>query len=673
MVVSIIKPEIAYNESKKINEEDRGHKSRVYEIDLLGKIVYVALGKIKYTFTGKDVLYYLVYLMREDTVRSQIGVVEIESKQMSSLLDSDGHFDLSEYASAGGNILLYNHVNVDFLTMAKSAPPKTLAPIDEPIDNFEEVEEASVFLVQEAKPIDREQSRELSGREPLVPLGLAPLVPLEPIPNADIPEMLREESKADADKLRNPNANTYWIQRFMKNDNFRVHSVPGDGDCFFSVIRDAFKQAGLKTTVNKLRQLVADNMTQNTFEQYMALYAMYANEIAENESRIKRIKETVQDLKSRYNKVTEKGDKEKVLSLIEEHREDAKTFAKYKAIAEDDQSHFEFMRDVKSLGDLQNAIMKSDYWADEIALSIIENKLNVKLIILSKENFDNGSEDAVMLCNTGAAVNPAPEYYIMASYSGNHYDLISYKEKKIFKFSEIPYYIKTLIVNKCVEHNAGAFHHITDFRNFQSKFGIDPVSNSYESEPVLSELYDDAVQFMFYASSADAKPGKGSGEKMDAKDAIRFKDLVLVSNWRRKLDDTFIAPFTYDNKRWQTVEHYYQASKFKKGFPDFYAQFSMDSESEISADVKKAKGAGGKTGRYEKELLRPREVKIDSDFYGGRDKVERANALLAKFEQNLELKSMLLHTLNAKLLHFVRGSEPEMDTLLMETRKKLKV
>jgi predicted NAD-dependent protein-ADP-ribosyltransferase YbiA (DUF1768 family) len=660
MVVSIIKPDIVYNESKKINEEDRDYKSRVYEIDLLGKIVYVALGKIKYTFTGKDVLYYLVYLIREDTVRSQIGVVEIESKQISSFLDSDGHFDLSEYASSGGNIILYNHVTIDFLNAAKSAPPKTVVVVNEPEEEVMDVEEDNLF-----EPVVKNVNS--------IPVASNKSSVLEPIPNADIPEMLREESKADADKLRNPNANTYWIQKFMKNDNFRVHSVPGDGDCFFSVIRDAFKQAGLKTTVTKLRQLVADNMTQNTFEQYMALYAMYANEIAENESRIKHIKNTIRDLKSRYNKLTEKSDKEKVLALIEEQREDAKTFAKYKAVAEDDQTHFIFMQDVKSLGDLQNAIMKSDYWADELALSIIEDKLNVKLIILSKENFDNGSEDAVMLCNTGAAINPTPEFYIMVSYSGNHYDLISYKEKKFFKFSEIPYNIKTLIVNKCVEHNAGAFHHITDFRNFQAKFGIDPVSNSYESEPVLSELYDDTVQFMFYAASADAKPGKGSGEKMDAKDAVRFKDLVLVPNWRRKLDDTFIAPFTYDNKRWQTVEHYYQASKFKKGFPDFYAQFSMDSESEISTDVKKAKGAGGKTGRYEKELLRPRDVKLDSDFYGGRDKVERANALMAKFEQNSELKSMLLHTLNAKLLHFVRGSEPEMDTLLMETRKKLKV
>jgi predicted NAD-dependent protein-ADP-ribosyltransferase YbiA (DUF1768 family) len=71
-------------------------------------------------------------------------------------------------------------------------------------------------------------------------------------------------------------------------------------------------------------------------------------------------------------------------------------------------------------------------------------------------------------------------------------------------------------------------------------------------------------------------------------------------------------------------------------------------------------------------LLRPKEVKLDSDFYGGRDKVERSNSVMAKFEQSPELKKMLLDTKKAKLLHFVRGSEPEIDDVLMEVRTKLK-
>jgi predicted NAD-dependent protein-ADP-ribosyltransferase YbiA (DUF1768 family) len=259
----------------------------------------------------------------------------------------------------------------------------------------------------------------------------------------------------------------------------------------------------------------------------------------------------------------------------------------------------------------------------------------------------------------------------MVSFDGTYYDLVSYKDKKILKFSEIPYYIKILVVNKCIERNAGVFHLVTDFRDFQTKFGIDPVNNSYESSGVMSELFDDAVHFMFYINSANSKPGKGSGEKIDNKHSLLFKDLELIQGWRRQLDDEFATPFMLDNKQWQTVEHYYQASKFKKGFPDFYATFSLDSGSEISSDVKKAKAAGGKSGRFEKQLMRPAHIKLDADFYGGRDVVERTKAVKAKFEQNEDLKKTLLSTKKAKLLHFVRGSEPEIDTVVMKIRYDL--
>jgi len=54
--------------------------------------------------------------------------------------------------------------------------------------------------------------------------------------------------------------------------------------------------------------------------------------------------------------------------------------------------------------------------------------------------------------------------------------------------------------------------------------------------------------------------------------------------------------------------------------------------------------------------------------WGMRRSLWIANALTAKFE-NPEFKKVLVATKKAKLLHFVRGSEPEVDMLLMELRK----
>jgi len=665
MVNSILKPEIVYNESKKLNVEDEGFATFVYETELLDKRVVIGTGKVKYTYTGKNVFYCLIYLMRGDTILSQIGIIELSKNDVTKYLIDD-NVDVEKFVNDGNEILLYSFVDKEFLESFGETKPLQDKVIDtkeeekkEENAEEEDEEEKDVTELQFTQPKEQQSEKKMVSKGGEI---------FEDIPNADIPDLLKEETKADADKLKNKSANLNWVQRFMKNDNYRLQGVAKDGDSFFSVILYAFKQIGKKTTVELLRNIVAQAANNELLENYSAIYNSFNNDVADNEHKINIIKKNISQTKERYKNTNDLNTNRALLEQINSFKEDAKKFQKYSANAQPMIEHYNFMKDVHTLDQLRVKMMDSSYYADEFAVAKIEEKLNIKVIVLSKDKFDDGDEDGVMMCSAGAGNVAKPDYYILCSFDGNCYDLISYKDKKILKFSEIPYYIKTLVVNKCIERNAGAFHHVSDFRDFQTKFGIDPVNNSYESATVISELYDDHVHFMFHSNSADSKPGKGSGEKIDTKYAVLFKDLALVKNWRRQLDDEFVAPFMLDNKQWQTVEHYYQASKFKKGFPDFYASFSLDSGSEIASDVKKAKAAGGKSGRFEKQLLRPNNIKLDADFYGGRDVVERTNAVKAKFEQNEELRKTLLFTKKAKLLHFVRGGEPEIDTVLMKMR-----
>ncbi len=133
------------------------------------------------------------------------------------------------------------------------------------------------------------------------------------------------------------------------------------------------------------------------------------------------------------------------------------------------------------------------------------------------------------------------------------------------------------------------------------------------------------------------------------------------------LDDEYEAPFKLDKMRWQTVEHYYQGAKFKKRHPDFYHMFALDSDSEISKDLAKAIEAGNKKGKG-----RPKNITIDPDFYGldgGRAKEERRMALMAKFNQNEDMRRILLNTRDAVLKKRVKGEPHQVDELLMEVRK----
>ena len=160
-------------------------------------------------------------------------------------------------------------------------------------------------------------------------------------------------------------------------------------------------------------------------------------------------------------------------------------------------------------------------------------------------------------------------------------------------------------------------------------------------------------------------PGKGSGEKISKSNMSKYKELAKIDNWRRKLDDEYMgSPLDIDNKKWGSIEHYYQGSKYKKTYPDYYFEFSLDSESKISKDVKLAKESGSQKGQSKK-------VSIDPDFYGSRNTQEKETALKVKFE-NQEMKDVLLMTDDAKIIKFIRGSPPETLTDIMNIRKYLK-
>ena len=99
--------------------------------------------------------------------------------------------------------------------------------------------------------------------------------------------------------------------------------------------------------------------------------------------------------------------------------------------------------------------------------------------------------------------------------------------------------------------------------------------------------------------------------------------------------------------------------------------FSLDSDSKISKDIVLAKAAGSKTGKHKGELLRSKDIKIDPLFFGGKHEEALENALYAKFSQNEEMKSILLYTDKAKLLHFQGTAPPKESDMLMLVRSKL--
>ena len=690
MVKSKIHPDkVVYNEVKSIDDGDIGYASSVYEIELYNNNIEIVLGREKYTYQEYGIIYYTIYLLLGSSPVARIGVFEIESSKLISILDEDNDIDLSK-----GNILLFD--NKEYISKKIKEYKEShqdLAEVDEEVEDIEkndETEESVKFDTNtleddsdddatRMKIPENKKSKENEKTKEQLKNGV-----FDVDDSVKSPKTLSEETEEDSDKIKHEyveNARNVWIQQFMKNEHYNVLDVPGDGDCFFHTLVESYSQIGHKTTTDKLRALLSDEATDETYQQYRTLYMNFMGEIQEKEKEMKDAKKIIAELKKRSEKTT---DKEESKALLKEAKNTVEQYNKFKIQKEDTKemmSEFEFMEGVDSYEKFKGIIKKTDFWADTWAVSTLENKLNMKCIILSEESYKNGDLDSVLQCgqindDITTADNYSPEYYIMVSHQGNHYQLITYKEKRVLKYTEIPYDIKALIINKCMEKNAGPYYLIKEFRNLKTKLGLSPDEGApVDDENEDIQMYDPETIFMFYSKSVNKKAGKGSGEKMNKHRLTDFNALnkdKVCEDWRKKLDDDWISPFTIDGKRWASVEHYFLGSQYKKGYPDIYATFSLDSETDISKDVALAKQSAKKSNKLKSKQKVPDHVKIDADFFevgvNPRYIEERKRALVAKFSQNMDLKKILMETKNAKLMQFERGDTPKLDDLLMKVR-----
>ena len=670
MVLSKLDSDVSYPELKSVDSGDLKMEANLYQLEIKDIDVIIAVGNSKNTYEDKNILYFPIYLVKYNNKVIQIGVYEIKASDYLSYLDNYNNLDIEKMEDP----LIYSFVTKEFLNKTRLQPEVPLHRLEKEEGDISESE-------GEVEDEDEEELKIVEDYE--VPEERKDIfVKIKGVP---IPPLLPEETLKQAKDIRekyHESPQDVWVDKLMKNKNFSIQDNEGGGDCLFATIRDAFSSIAQQTSVNKLRKKLAEEASQEIFENYKEQYDMYNASLVKDTNKIKELEQEYLLLKQRFTQVIDR-DEQKALSsqakevkalhdrLIEEKRITASILKEYK-----------FMKGIENLEQFKRVIRHCDFWADTWAISTLERILNIKFIVLSSENYKAKDEKNVLQCGQ---LNDkvleqrgrfTPEFYIMVDYTGSHYKLIGYKKKMIFKFSEIPYDIKKMIYEKCLEKNAGPFAIIPDFQKFkasQKKTLIKEAQYEDLTESKLRGLYSDDIVFQFYSKSLDKPlPGKGSGEKIPSDRLREYSTLASIPQWRKKLSNFWVQPFTLDNHKWASVEHYYQGSKFKKTHPDFYLSFSMDSGTDLSKDPAMAKAAGGKTGKFKGELLRPLEVSTDSDFFGKRQKREMYAAQYAKFTQNEDLKTMLLATGDAKLTHYIRGSEPVVFDELMLIRDKIR-
>jgi hypothetical protein len=613
-----------------------------------------------------------MYLINtDDRVVKQIGVFEIRAEQVSEVLDDDDDLDIDKLPHP----LIYSFVTADLLeadSRGKNAPTAATAAsvvaLDEDANEEPEPEPASEKgVVEEA--IGEEEADEAANALRSKMKALA------------IPPQTKETAQAEHAEYKKQPAQP-WIQTHMQNNNFGITDNEGGGECLFAVIRDAYRTRGKYVEVPELRRKLAAEATEEVFDGYKGQYTMTADSIATTSAEMRNLIDANAGLKQRLERTTEAKEQQ---AIIAESRRNAAQFKRLKselALSKELLQDFHFMKNVNTLEDFRELLKSCAFWADTWAISTLERVLRIKLIILSSERFHAGEMGGVLQCgqlNDRVLEDQGtfePDFYIMAEHTGSHYKLITYRGEALLTFREIPYDIKIMVTEKCMELNAGPYNLIPQFRTFrEEELGLKEDQGvaaraDRSSAPASSHapLYDDATVFQFYSKSMDKPlPGTGSGETIERADIPKFAELAKETpQWRKMLsnlweppgDDRAKALFELDGHKWRTLEHYLQGSKFRKENPKHYLNFSLDSDSDLSKSAALLKDD------------KSTDIRPDADF-GAREEKEREDAQHAKYSQNSYLGDMLLNTRNAKLVQFRRGKPPITCDELMRVRHRL--
>lgn len=300
MVLSKIDKNISYPEIKSVDPSDLQQEANLYQIEISGLAVIIAVGNSKNTYETDNILYFPIYLVKPNNKVIQIGVYEIQADNYISYLDSDNLLDVEKL----GYPLIYNFVTKDMLLNLGMKPEKIVE---------EEEEEASE---EESEEITNEEKVEIpeERKDIFVLTKGIPFIPL-----------LREETRKEAKDIKEkykeqPSDN--WIQKFMNNKYYGIIDNEGGGDCLFATVRDAFSSIGQQTSVNKIRNKLAEEANEAIFLNYKEQYDMYNAAIVEDTNRIKELEAEYVSLKDKFTRVLDRNEKKSLMDAAKKVKED---------------------------------------------------------------------------------------------------------------------------------------------------------------------------------------------------------------------------------------------------------------------------------------------------------------------------------------------------------------
>ena len=674
MITSNIDSKVEYAIINNIDKSDLNHEAYVYNAKIYNKHIKFVLGTPRFDFLSNNIMYFNIYLANNGSVVSKIGIYETNNTDYASLLDSNGDVDLNKMSepiifSFAKPLIMNNY---------------------ELVDKFETMSNASDFnSTDDGSNISDVESINTSDDE-TDDIGAINEKPLKLISESyDLMELnsqTKEESDYEISKYEEDPTHK-WINNYLRSNKYDILDNEGGGDCFFAVLRDALRSIKIDTTVKSIREKLANEVTEEILATYKEFFELFYNSMKTTQTQLKEHKKKHLTLKKMITATSDGPDKIKMISDVKSNFDKLSSISDQNKELEELTREFEFMKDVVTVDDLKKIISEvgGKYWADNWALVTLERLYKVKFIVLSQDHFLNGEKELVLQCSEGDKKLLEqgifePSYYIMTDYiKGTHYKLITYDKntkRGALTFNELPYKIKELVLEKCMEKGAGLYVLIPDFKAFANTNGVQTSTISktskYDSlvntKTPKSQDYNDSIIIQIYSKSKHEKVGEGSGESIKpelktSKNVLELNNKKKYPEWRKKLDNDFlVSNLVIDGNNWSSVKHYMLGSRFKE-LVDLYGKFMKNGD--VGANTEEA------LKLYNSNIVKKsvKTVILNDDEFKKIESSLLEKALYSKFTQNDELREILLLTGEA-LINVFKQTKGAIQALeLMKVRK----
>jgi len=187
----------------------------------------------------------------------------------------------------------------------------------------------------------------------------------------------------------------FWLTQYYRPlHGFLIREkIESDGDCFFSCVSIAYSEYKKKKYPPLIfRKHIAKSITQEQFDFYKIIH------------------EAERDPES------------------EIWRQKTGEF-----------EHASFISTVSTLEDFKAFVLTKNYFADELAIDLLEKKLNLKFLIFSIHHVTE-RQSPLKLCDIPSITKKTMKIYsyVMLEQDKNHYNIIRYGGKSLFSFSALP-------------------------------------------------------------------------------------------------------------------------------------------------------------------------------------------------------------------------------------------